>query len=772
MSAPFIGQVFTFHQPDGTPITVRGWGDQHHAVFENLEGYTVVRNPVTQYWEVAQLSPDGMHLEPLAGVRSAPAAASAGVPRGQRERVESTRARARESGLRFGLRRCEQRRQERRNLEQAARTLARGGAAMPAPPQRGTVGTYVGLCLLIEFPDVPATIARDEVERFCNQPGYNGFGNQGSVRDYFFDNSLGRCTYTNLVAPYYRAKKPRSYYTDPAIEYTVRARELINEALASLKASGFDFSALTVDAGGYVYATNIYYVGPAVNDWSKGLWPHASQLGSPVPLVAGKRAMDYQFTNMGSELTLGTFCHENGHMLCDYPDLYDYGNESSGVGAYCLMCAGANINPRNPTQISAYLKRASGWAGSVTPLAHGQDLTLNAGANEFALLAKDSKEYFLIEARTRQGRDAALPGAGLAIWHIDEAGNNSFEQMSATRHYEVSLEQADGRFQFEKLAGQMGDVGDLFAGAAARFGDSTTPSSKWWDGTASQLTLEQMSAVGAQIRFRCLIGAPTTTTTTTTARRFEATPDKVIPDNLPAGIIETLQVPQALMIEALTVEIDISHSYPGDLLLTLTPPSGPALVLHSRSGSNVAQGLKLVLDATKLPALATLRGRDAAGAWRLAVQDLAVADIGRLNRWALAFTPAAATTTNGPLLLKESPGQQIPDNRTAGISRSLAANAAATARLGRAEVKLNITHPYIGDLRVSLVSPAGTEVLLHDRTGSGSDNLITTYTATTTPALAALAGQPLAGNWQLRVADLAGSDVGKLNEWALTLVPA
>src|SRR5260221_11074677 len=43
---------------------------------------------------------------------------------------------------------------------------------------------------------------------------------------------------------------------------------------------------------------------------------------------------------MGAEVTLGTFCRENGHMLCDYPDLYAYGHESSGVGIYCLMCAG------------------------------------------------------------------------------------------------------------------------------------------------------------------------------------------------------------------------------------------------------------------------------------------------------------------------------------------------------------------------------------------------------------------------------------------------
>ena len=45
MPAQFIGQVFTFKQPDGSTIQVRGWGDQHYAVFETLDGYTVTQNP-------------------------------------------------------------------------------------------------------------------------------------------------------------------------------------------------------------------------------------------------------------------------------------------------------------------------------------------------------------------------------------------------------------------------------------------------------------------------------------------------------------------------------------------------------------------------------------------------------------------------------------------------------------------------------------------------------------------------------------------------------
>ena len=100
------------------------------------------------------------------------------------------------------------------------RRRALQSAAITAPPGRFTVGNYVGLCLLIEFPDVPRTIAREEVQSFCNQPGYANFGNNGSVHDYFRDVSGGRLRYRNAVAAYYTARHDRAYYTDPAIPIT------------------------------------------------------------------------------------------------------------------------------------------------------------------------------------------------------------------------------------------------------------------------------------------------------------------------------------------------------------------------------------------------------------------------------------------------------------------------------------------------------------------------------------------------------------------------
>jgi len=762
MATPFIAQVFTFKQPDGTNIQLRGWGDQHYAVFETLDGYTATQNPATGYWEVARLSPDGLALEAAPGPAGPLDGRGAGVQPGLRIRREAARARGRESALRVAGRRCDQRREERREEQRAIRAMAAAGGPMLAPPQRQTVGDFVGLCLLIDFSDAPGTISRDEVERFCNQVGYTGFGNNGSVHDYFLANSIGRCRYTNVVAPYYRAKNPKSYYTNEAIAYPRRAIELINEALTHWRTQNFDFTPLTADPRGFVYAMNVYYAGPVVNQWSKGLWPHASSIDAPMLLAPGRSAFDYQFTAMGAELTLGTFCHENGHMLCDYPDLYDYGNESSGIGAYCLMCAGANIDPKNPTQINAYLKRLSGWANTVTPLTHNTQVTLTADGNNFAMHARSGREYFIIENRRRSGRDIALPDEGLAIWHIDEDGSNNHEQMTTSNHYECSLEQADGLSQFEHEPWLMGDAGDLFSGATVRFADNTTPASKWWNGTPSNLGIEQISTAGAIVTFRSLLGEVIVPPQTL---RREALPNMPIPDNNPAGITSTIAVTEARTIAAIKVGVDITHPYRGDLKVTLTTPWGVIVELHPKNQGGNADDLKVTYDETSITALATLRGRSTQGDWKLTVQDLAAADNGRLNKWFVEFSTASASTE--PVLLEEAPGVQIPDSPAAGIERTLVT--AEAGQVNSVEVTVDISHTYIADLRVRLKSPSGTEVVLHDRAGGSADNIVRTYTPADTPTLATLAGQPIAGSWKLLVSDHDKVDSGKLNRWKLTI---
>ena len=71
-------------------------------------------------------------------------------------------------------------------------------------------------------------------------------------------------------------------------------------------------------------------------------------------------------------------------------------------------------------------------------------------------------------------------------------------------------------------------------------------------------------------------------------------------------------------------------------------------------------------------------------------------------------------------------------------------------------------HTYIGDLVVTLVAPDGSTYVLHNRTGSGTDNINQTYTVN-------LSTEVRNGTWKLRVQDAAAQDTGKIDTWTLTL---
>ena len=113
-----------------------------------------------------------------------------------------------------------------------------------------------------------------------------------------------------------------------------------------------------------------------------------------------------------------------------------------------------------------------------------------------------------------------------------------------------------------------------------------------------------------------------------------------------------------------------------------------------------------------------------------------------------------------------SPGLAIPDNSSGGIVDSLTIDPSDAIDIDTVEIDINITHTFIGDLKITLISPEGTEAVLANRpggAGNGSNNINFVFTANT------FWGESGAGTWQLRVSDHAGQDVGTLNSWTLTL---
>jgi subtilisin-like proprotein convertase family protein len=116
-----------------------------------------------------------------------------------------------------------------------------------------------------------------------------------------------------------------------------------------------------------------------------------------------------------------------------------------------------------------------------------------------------------------------------------------------------------------------------------------------------------------------------------------------------------------------------------------------------------------------------------------------------------------------------TPGLSIPDNYPIGITETIVVSGVGQNVTAAFNVDLDITHTWIGDLLVTLRSPSGTSVVLHNRSGSSADNIVGNYPGTLTPAqsLSALIGEPLDGTWELHVSDNAGQDLGTLNSWGI-----
>ena len=121
------------------------------------------------------------------------------------------------------------------------------------------------------------------------------------------------------------------------------------------------------------------------------------------------------------------------------------------------------------------------------------------------------------------------------------------------------------------------------------------------------------------------------------------TPNAAVPDNDPNGVTDTLSVAESGKLSALSVDVDVPHTYRGDLTLKLTAPDGTSVLLHDRSGSG-SDDIRGNFPGTLQPkeSLDKLNGVEVNGDWKLSVVDSAGIDTGTLKSWTLHIRTAAA----------------------------------------------------------------------------------------------------------------------------------
>ncbi len=739
------GQVEVFDQHAGDALQLRVFGDEFYARFETLEGFSVVYDVDLGVYCYVQLAGDGRFVSTGVPVGKP-------VPTGLRRHLkEAPEVRNR----RFSQRYMQLRPPEPEPDSAIIRTFGPDGGLLDG--RKLFSGDVTGLTVIVDFDDVRSNITPADVDAMLNQDGYRVNGNFSSVREYFRTVSNGKLNYRNRVVGPVRLSKRRAEYIS-----TLMVEEVMDIVVNDL---GIDLAEFDSRGDGIVDALNILYAGNS--QYTGNLWPHNSVADLR---YGGMRTHFYLLTGLGRErvdLRIGTLCHENGHLLCRFPDMYDYGKrdgdaeQSAGIGIYCLMGAGNHLDSRRtPAPVCAYLRYLAGWADNVVLLNNTGEFEASHGDYGSVLKYEtdDLNEYFLVENRTNIGLDKGLPASGLAVYHCDTLGSNEWQGGSESRHYQCALLQADGHLDLENNRNQ-GDADDLFAACdGVALAHDTTPSSRVWSGSDSGLTIADVGAPGDVIRFR--VGqAPGGSSGSRT--RAEAFPNLLIPDNEPAGVDSSLSIAEDGNLAAIAVDVAIIHSWIGDLVVSLIAPDGSEAVLHDKAGAS-GDDIHRRFDDADTPALQRLIGSGVRGAWRLHVVDTASRDVGVLESWTLEIdVERAHQVVQG----EAAPGMSIPDDDAAGISSGIRLDGGGV--ITDIQVEVDISHTYIGDLQVDLVSPAATLIRLHANEGGGRSDLKRRYESAMFTALQVLEGEAVAGDWMLRVRDLAARDVGTLNRWSV-----
>ena len=127
----------------------------------------------------------------------------------------------------------------------------------------------------------------------------------------------------------------------------------------------------------------------------------------------------------------------------------------------------------------------------------------------------------------------------------------------------------------------------------------------------------------------------------------------------------------------------------------------------------------------------------------------------------------------------------IPDNSITGISSKI--NITQNKFITDLNLTVNITHPWVGDLTLKLISPKGTTVLLSANVGDEGDGYANTtfdddgtdlinlgaapFTGVYIPqeSLSKFINEESYGEWQLYVIDEGPDDVGTINSWSINI---
>lgn len=358
------------------------------------------------------------------------------------------------------------------------------------------------LVILVNYSDTVFTTQSPQTafDNLFNQNGYNVNGSSGSVRNFYYDNSMGNLTFNFTVVGPVTLPHPMAYYgANDSNGDDIHPSNMVPDA-CQLVASSVDFSQFDNDGDGYVDNVFIIYAGhnEAEGGPASSVWPHEWTLdkaGITLPSYNGVKVNTYACTSeLKGDATsktispIGTFCHEFGHTL-GLLDLYDTdyngtGTEAGGLANWDLMSTGNyNNGGRTPPFLCAINRWILGWTDTQTPVSTQTNTLSPIGTSNqvYRIDLPTNNEFYLLENRQQTSWDTYLNGHGMLITHIDMTNMtpwiNNVVNVDPSHQY-ADLIEADGNETYSAN----GIAGDPYPGTSKKteFSDASYPAMGSW----------------------------------------------------------------------------------------------------------------------------------------------------------------------------------------------------------------------------------------------------------------------------------------------------
>lgn len=396
---------------DGRVLTVSLQGDENLSWAKSVDGYTLLQTNSGE-WMFAKMDDEGNMV-----ASSIPATDP--VYRTQEERVAIADI---AKNLFFSAEQLEMRKQAKGEPEAKSSTFP-------------LTGSPKLLVVLVDFPDCPFTTTNAYWDTIASHPGATLSGATGSLRDFYYDNSMGQLDLDVTVLGPCRMPQNLAYYgRQTNYGHDANVQRLVRDAMFFVD-SAYTINFADYDNDNNDTLDNVHIIFAGIPQSSGGstdaIWPHKSMLYQYNVVKDGVKVYTYSCSGEKRDSInpdgIGAMCHEFGHVL-GLPDFYDtdgadLNGEGVGLGAFSLMHQGCyNNNSRTPSGLCAVEREILSWH-THTPLTDPEVITMGNLADSnvsYKLVMPNVNEYYIIENRLRRGWDRYIPAEGMLIYHVDK----------------------------------------------------------------------------------------------------------------------------------------------------------------------------------------------------------------------------------------------------------------------------------------------------------------------------------------------------------------